>query len=482
MTWNIKHSGRRAFLRGAGASAVALPLLEYTHGHAWAQGQDKLRFITVFSHGGTISNIRKELRYDGTDNHHGVDWWRPSDPTASNLVLGPIHQPLAAHAGKMLVIEGVDNKSAINRDQYGLGGHGRCNRTSLSATVGTEGPASGASIDMVVAERLAARQQVPLDSIHLLVHGHNYGSPYYAAGNQQVTGMKNPKAAFDAIFAGVDPATPDPAIELRNTKRTSVLDGLQDGYVDFRSRISAHDRHAVDAHLDHIAALEQQLENPVICDPPTGIDQTGGPGNVVAPLMVDIIVAALRCGVTNVANLEIADILSPWTSAGGLEAGLNLDFPIGHALGHQARNIGPTGPQSHLHDDWLDYTLANRQWRMSVVAQLLDGLDDPNITEGGMTLLDNSLVLVTSEFSNGSQHAGRNQPVLLAGSAGGSIQTDRFITYDTHAQANPDALDYDSPESTHNLFATILQALGETDTQFGDDHATHDGALPGVLS
>jgi hypothetical protein len=104
---SLKHSGRRAFLRGMGGITLSLPLLEYTHGNVWAGGDaPMLRFVTVFSHGGTISNqggnktneYGVPARHNGMgniydDTHHGLDWWRPIDP-GEDLVLGPIHEPL----------------------------------------------------------------------------------------------------------------------------------------------------------------------------------------------------------------------------------------------------------------------------------------------------------------------------------------------------------------------------------------------------
>lgn len=480
----LKHSGRRAFLRGLGGASLALPLLEYTHGNAWAaDGDANLRFLTVFSHGGTISNMNKTTRYDGTGNQHGLDLWRPADPMAAALALGPIHQPLQPWSHKLVVVEGIDNKAAIAQDQYGLGGHDISNGSVLTAgdVVSGGGMAQGPSIDHVVAQRLAARQPVPFDSIHLKIAGHQYGSPYFTGPQQIVSGETSPRAAFDTIFDGVTGGEPDPQIVLRNTKRGSVLDGLMDGYSDFHSRVSMRDRHVVEAHLDHLRALEQQLQDPVVCEPPTGIDVDQGPGDVVGPLMADIIVAALRCGLTNVANLEISDILSPWTSAGALEGGLGLGHPIGHALHHQARDIGPTGPLSGIYDDWMTYTLENRRWRMSLIARLLEGLDDPDFPEGDGTLLDNSLLMCTSEFSNGSRHSAWNLPVLLAGSAGGVIETGRFVTYNQAAVGNPNTMQYASDESVHNLYTSVLQAMGESDTHFGNGDAAHQGPLPGLV-
>jgi hypothetical protein len=486
MFHSSKHSGRRAFLRGAGGAALALPLLEYTHGRAWAGGTGAtLRFLTVFSHGGTISNMHSGGRYDGTGNQHGLDLWRSSDPTSPELVLGPIHAPLEPWRAKLLVLEGIDNRAAISQDQYGQGGHGISNGSALTAQSVTETEddalAQGPSIDRVVADRLAALQPVPFDSIHLKIDGHQYGTPYFAGSQQAVSGESNPKAAFDTIFDGVTGGQPDPAIVLRNTKRGSVLDGLTEGYGSFRGRVSARDRHVIEAHLEHLYALEQQIQDPVVCSPPTGIDVEDAPGDVVGPLLADIIVAAIRCGLTNVANLEISDILTPWTSAGALEPNLGLDYAIGHALHHQARDIGPAGPLAGIYDDWFTYTLENRRWRMSLVARILEGLDHPDFMEGDRTMLDNSLLLYTSEFSNGSGHIAWNMPVLLAGSAGGVLETGRFISYDKAAAEDPQTFDYASDESTHNLYTSVLQAFGEPDTHFGDDTAQHQGPLPGLL-
>jgi hypothetical protein len=102
--------------------------------------------------------------------------------------------------------------------------------------------------------------------------------------------------------------------------------------------------------------------------------------------------------------------------------------------------------------------------------------------EGDRTLLDNSLVLYTSEFRDPAGHIAWNVPVLLAGSAGGYFQTGRFIDYNVHAAGNPSTLEYQSPESTHNLFTSILHALGEDDAHFGSDHAEHEGPLPGLTA
>lgn len=487
MTSDLKHSGRRAFLRGAAGAAVALPLLEYTHGHRWgvahaAQNDAPRRFITVFNHGGTISNMEREWRYDTNGSQHGLDWWRPSDPNTPTLTLGPIHEPLQPWVDRLLVIEGISNQAAFT---YNIrGGHGTSNKTVLTAASlqgGEGGPPTGPSIDQVVAERLAAKQPVPFDRIHLKVKGQQYGTPYFRAADQPASGEMSPQAAFQTLFAGVSSGEPDPAAVQLLANRGSVLDGLQDAYANLAGRVSHTDKIMIEAHLDHIASLQQQLGDPIVCDVPaeSSVGENGD-GDVVASLHAQIIVAAIRCGLTNVANLEIADIHSPWVPNAQLRDTLPLGNNTGHALGHLAREVGPTGPHSQHIDAWKQYTLENRQWRMSVVAEIIAGLDDPTFLEGGRTILDNSLLLATSEFSNASRHSAYNLPVLLAGSAGGYFETGRFITYDT--LADQPTLDFDSTESNHNLFTSILNALGEDDAHFGNDASHHQGPLPGLTA
>lgn len=481
MRRQLRHSGRRAFLRGMGGAALGLPLLEFTHGHLWAGGAAApLRFVTMFEHGGTISNQSHDSRYDGTGFEQGDDWWRPADVTSTDLVLGPIHEPLAAFRAKLLLLEGVDNKAAMAQAQYGSGGHGISNVTALTAATATDpwgdDPSSqGPSIDQVIAERLAARQPVPFPLMHLMVAGHQYGSPYFRAGGERVDGESSPAAAFATFFAGVSGGEPSAAQVRQIAMRTSMLDGLLDSYEQAKGRVSAKDLQVIEAHLDHLRALEYELQHPVVCTPPTGIDADGDQsGDIVGPLHVKLIIAALRCGVTNVANLEIADIITGWTPIGDP---MDSAFGIGHSLGHFARDVGPMGPFAAQRETWLAEMLENRQWRIGLMAQLLEGLDDPGFLEGDRTILDNSAVLWTSEFREPANHVSSNVEVLLAGSAGGYFKTGRFLDYNAFA-SDPNTLQYQSDESTHNLFTSLLQAMGEDDTHFGSPDAAHEGPLP----
>ncbi len=435
-----KHThGRRAFLRGLGTLAVGLPLLELTHGEAWAAGTTvQKRFIVFFEHGGTIGNVNTQSWSpdgrtwieDGTENHHGWNDWAPIDPGEA-LMLGPIHRELEAFKSKLIVPRGIDNATCVENGPYN-GGHGATNVTILTANAfshpnDSDWYALGPSIDQVVAERLGRVQPMPFETIHLRVAGHDYGTPFSRAANQPVSSEESPMAAFNSIFSGVGSGpTPDPEVVRARALKRSVLDGVLEGFNALRSRVSSYDKAILDAHFDHISALEARiraLEETGTCSPPTVTDDERA--EVVGPLMADILVAALRCGLTQVGTLEVADIITSWLPTPFGPVG----YDIGHSLHHHAGDVGKTGELYAKAADWREEMQINRRWRMSLVGRILQGLDE--IPEGTGTMLDNSLLLATSEFSSGVLHSARDMPILLAGSAGGYFRTGRHLDFNT---------------------------------------------------
>jgi hypothetical protein len=485
---NPFRTDRRVFLKGLGTLALGLPLLEFTHGDAWAQGMPApKRFILVFEHGGTISNQGRSgggptrdfgWISDGKDHLHGWDDWSPLAKNGETITqLGPIHATsLDAFKSKLLILRGVDNVTCVRQETY-WGGHGSSNASVLTAnrymqpdpdTYLAEGP----SIDELVAQRLAVTQPVPFQSVHLRVPGHQYGSPFFKAARQQVSSEGNPSVAFQSLFAGVSTSGPDPALVKARAMKKSVLDGTLDGLARLRTKVSAKDLQVVDAHVDHVRELETRLaalQQTVACTKPTGIVSTML-SQQIGDFMADMIVAAMRCGLTNVATLDIADLITSWlpTPYGPVA------YDIGHSLDHEGGEVGLKGTQAAKSAQWRDEMQINRRWRMSLVGRILAGLDAT--PEAGKTMLDNSLLLETSEFSCGVEHSVKNLPILMAGSCGGYFRTGRHVDYvDTTG-----GVEYRSDKSNHNLFTSVLQAFGQTDVHFGSDDAWYKGPLPNL--
>src|SRR5205823_2131696 len=127
--------GRRTVLRGAGTVAIALPWLEAMDRRAEAAPATgpARRFVGVFQPGGTI-----RPRYTPTG-------------TETSFVLGPILKPLEPMQSRILVIDGLDMKSAVGtQHQSGI----------IALLTGTTqqggGYGAGPSIDQVMAPRISA--------------------------------------------------------------------------------------------------------------------------------------------------------------------------------------------------------------------------------------------------------------------------------------------------------------------------------------
>lgn len=478
---DLKNSGRRAFLRGLGGFALALPLLELTHDEAWSQSTTAQTFVTFFAHGGVITNQGKGMKInDGNGGESGANLWAPADP-GETLTLGTQLSPLTPYVDQLLLLQGLDNYATREQAQYGSGGHRLNNALALTVSDAQTGPddhprAGGPSIDFVIADLLAQANPTKFDRIHLYLAAHNYGSPYYSGAGQRVSGEKDPLVAFNTIFDGVaGDEGPSPEQLKQFAKRRSILDGVLASYNDAKSVVSHRDRVTIEAHLEHLYELEAELSSPAVqCTVPT-IDDPGDNSPLIADLHVKIILAALRCGLTNVANLEMGDIITPWTAAGHPISQAN----IGHSLHKLQRSVGPTGADSNIYDAWLAEVTDNHQWRASIFGKLLEGLADPSFAQGDKTMLDNAVMLYTSEFSEGANHCGNNMPVLLAGKAGGQWNTGRHIDF---RSTDPAGSSYDTEWSTHNVFSSILQAFGADDTSFGNDQAPHAGPLAGLTA
>jgi hypothetical protein len=78
-----------------------------------------------------------------------------------------------------------------------------------------------------------------------------------------------------------------------------------------------------------------------------------------------------------------------------------------------------------------------------------------SIPEGNGTLLDNCMVMYGSGLSDGNRHDHHNLPIVLAGKAGGTIDSGRVIDLDRETPLN-------------NLFLSMLDRVGAGIPTLGD--------------
>jgi hypothetical protein len=443
---------RRAVLRGAGGVAVALPWLEIMSGgrESRAQGAPARRFLAVFNPGGTI-----------------LESWTPTG-TEADFALSPILNPLADVKDSLLVLNGIDMKSAVGEQNAA----GMVAWLTGTPQVTSQGYSSGPSIDQVLARRLYDGQAFP--SLELAVRwgtGRARGavSPWDVvsfADDETFVPIKprlDPVAIYEALFGVSGGHGANAAWE------RSVLDAVGQRYSRLAARLGQEDRVRLEQHLTGIRVLELRLAETQSllprCRPPALIDtsdydplaglESSDDGSVVdaatdaaipkvGKLMTDMLVMALACDLTSVGTLLWADSESKYTLPW-------LELPQTHYYYQNGGGFRPAECE------------AIATWYSQQNAYLLSEM--ARVDMGGHSLLDESVVFFGSNIQNPATHVKTSMPFLLGG-RGGGLRSGRFLTYD---------------HPSHNdLLVSLLNLFGDTRTTFGSPmHCT--GPLPGLV-
>ncbi|HYX35359.1 MAG TPA: DUF1552 domain-containing protein [Oligoflexus sp.] len=447
---------RRSFLSGAGGACLALPILPslLTSGTAKAAADAPKRFIAIFSGNGLYS----------------PEWYPSQIPNAiktgpniheTNLsdINGPISNILGpefdAIRSKLLLIRGLDQISENGRDHWPgkmLTGFAMQGEMHLS-------------IDQVMARSSKVYQEepavrvlnakVPGPSLLEVPHALSYAKVGY--GVQPVVPMADPTGIFQMLF-------PIPI----GSSRRRIVDHLRDDYQRLlsNSRLSREDRSRLDQHMTLLDDLNRRLGlSSSMCQAPARpevLGETDTPAITTAHM--DLVVNAIKCNLTKVVTLEI----------GSPADGRSYSF-----VPDVARIEGPgKGSTFHFMTHNMDnpYNVmrmsAINRWTAKQVADLLTKLDVVEDPETGRTYLDNSIVYWGSESGAwGSDptvnnvHTSDDMIVLLAGSAGGRLQTGRYINYQAEVKKKfrsdvvaTSPLNLGRP--INELFITLMLAMG----------------------
>jgi hypothetical protein len=119
----------------------------------------------------------------------------------------------------------------------------------------------------------------------------------------------------------------------------------------------------------------------------------------------------------------------------------------------------------------LDEILMYNQWHTdNVIFPFIKGMSD--VTEAnGKTMLDNSLVLWGNELARATHHC-VNMPVVLFGSAGGSIATNRYLDYSQRNTAQGTSVNMPASFKIwrgipyNRLLVSILNAFGIPESEY----------------
>ena len=243
--------------------------------------------------------------------------------------------------------------------------------------------------------------------------------------DSRVPPESEPVAVFNRLFgpqfrAPGDAPILDPTLALRR----SVLDAVMNDTRKLSNALGSADRLRLDQHLSavrdlevRIARLEDDPPNLAACLRPPEPEEVpsleGRPQmSVRSRLMTDLMVMAYACDLTRVMSCWYSDPLS------------DVLYP-GAAAGHHQLT----------HDEPGDMPTVNgiTQSIMADGAYFLEKLD--SIQEGDGTLLDHCAILFTTDVSYARTHQIDEYPILVAGRAGGRLNTGFHYRSDTKENA-----------------------------------------------
>jgi len=432
---------RRAALASAGIT-ITLPWLEAFNGNsrqARAAADVTKRAVFMFEPNGYIQ-----------------EEWVPTG-TENDFALGPSLAALEPHIQDIIVLDGVSNLAAKSG---GPGdGHQRGMGSMLTGQQLATGPnkgaglAKGISVDQEMVKQLQPPTKFP--SLELGVEsrmaGTVWGYSSYRAPEEGLPPESSPAKVFERLFSDAPAAangaasTDTGAVDQLNQDRKSVLDAVMLNYEQLNPKLGLEDRAKLDSHLQTIRELEQRIflepagGGGASCATPEA--PAGGDYGTTGRQQMDLLAMALACDLTRISTFQ-------WSNSFG-DARPIEDITTGH--------------HTLSHDSGERVKLARIDtWYAEQFAYLLDKLK--SFPEGDGTLLDNTLILWSNENSKGWEHNHDDMPFILAGRAGGALQTGRFLKYD-------------GKEPHQNLLVSLLNLMDVPATTFGRPESC-TGELP----
>ena len=447
---------RRQFLRGLGV-CMALPAFESLM--PLSVLADTAKAATDVT--GKAAPVRAAFVY--VPNGIIPSAWWPEGNGSTDFELPRTLQPLQGVRSQIQLVSGLEDLSA-NPGADGGGDHARAGGTFLTGvrikkTAGSDIYA-GVSFDQVLAQRIghltrfpslelscdAIRKAGDCDSGYSCAYEYNLA---WHTPTQPVTPDPNPRLVFERLFGAGSPGERAANLQRRQQQQQSILDYVLADAKAMERNMGGRDRQKLDQYFTNMREIEQRIQraeqmavaNPN-ADTPAGIPASF---EEHVALMFDMLVLAFLTDSTRVATLLLAG------------EGSNRSFgEIGITEGHHNLSHHRNDPEIIAKVKEIDL------WYARQLGKFLNKMDQTKDADG-QSLLHNSMILYGSGNADGNRHTHTNLPILLAGSAGGSLQTGRYL------QSQPAPLT--------NLFLSMADKMGVTGIE---RHGDSTGRLAGV--
>jgi hypothetical protein len=421
---------RRGLVLGTGACLVAAPFVALLGQRARADTGVGPKRLVIFFHP------------NGTVHKH----WRPTGTEAAfDFPAGSILEPLGAHKSDLLIVDGIDFVNQSNHE----GGMAAV----LTGSGRADSPSKGASVDQFIAAKLGGTTR--FSSLEFGVQTSAWGGNVqtrmsYSAAGAFVPPDDDPVSVYQRMFGAL--LGDQTAAAKLLARRKSVLDVVRGDIRDLSQRVGVEERAKLEAHLDAIRRVETGLSGTLGCAAPAApvvanpYDNPSFPA--IGKAQMDLLVAALACGMTRVASIQWTHTVAPTVFSW-----------LGVNEGHHSLSHSDDGNATGV----ADYVKTER-WYTEQFVYFIEQLKATQEPDGTGTLFDTTLVVWCKELGDGRLHDCKSVPFVMNGA--GVFRPGRYVNF--------------GGAPHQKLWVSVCQAMGLTNPTFGDP-TYGSGPLEGLV-
>ncbi|MEO5770270.1 MAG: DUF1552 domain-containing protein, partial [Polyangia bacterium] len=444
---------RRALLKGIGAGAALLPLLESDPVDAQCLATGIKRLYVLAWPDGMLSSTSK---------------WATTGNDPASWSLASFQSSLQPYQKDLLLLNGVDYKFLRDGPHSETTGHACFPGMLTGATYQSAGGstandvAGGPSIDQYIGTQLKAKGYMGLVSLNQGAFVDSTARLSWAAAGKPVIPDLDPWHVFSTYIKGKITTPPPgpgmvpaatggasgtnaaPVVDTAKLAQKSILDYVMGDLKRFGNIVGSADKANIDQHLTYVRDIENGLGaisgnggsgggikpgtvgNGSACGIPAAANGMTVPfkstDNIptVAKLHMDLAIAAFaadltRCAVMQIGDQGAAHLILSWAP---------LNYKSGGPNPGDANTGDVNGFHAIAHRNAADKVNCDG-WFQSQIAYIIGQMKSV-VDPSGSSMLDSSVVLAMNNMRTGT-HETSGVPVVMAGSCGGYFKTGRSL-------------------------------------------------------
>ncbi len=306
---------------------------------------------------------------------------------------------------------------------------------ALGGYRGSDGvPPSGATIDYelskVLPETLLPHLCIGMDSLENMKAKPTVANLSASGAGQPIFMHSNPNHLYQMLYGGISTGE----IRQQHEARSSMFDRIEQlasakgaslpGSSKQRYNQYVHGFNDINGLRERLSGVSDHLRNFA-----PKVDERYAKPEFETDwhdVLLDLGVSALKSGITNTLTIGSGrgEIFGAWKGLGVEQQG--------HNLGHMKQPDNPI---------WVKI----RQYNSRMLVKLMEELE--SVPEGSGSMMDNTLIVYTSNNADAQHTSGKNWPVMLLGNCHGAFKTGRFTQLDGSRPINA-------------LYTSILRSAG----------------------